>query len=76
MNVFKFNPLHIYLTLCNVQSSETWLEFLVPLQKVSHVFSCSVISHVISSVGPMPETEHVGIAEIARDELSHNIFSL
>lgn len=48
----------------------------MPLQKVLYVFSCSVSLHVLSSVGPMLETEHVGIAEITGDELSHNIFSL
>lgn len=48
----------------------------MPLQKVLYVFSCSVISHVLSSVGLMLETKHVGIAEIVHDELSHNIFSL
>lgn len=52
------------------------MEFLVALQKVLNVFSCSVISHVSSSVGPMHVTKYGGIAEIAYDELSHNIFSL
>lgn len=46
------------------------------LQKVLYVFSCSVISHVLSSVGPMLEMKHGGIVEIAHYELSHNIFSL
>lgn len=40
------------------------------------VFFSSVISHTRSSVGPSLETEHVDIAEIAHDELSHNIFSI
>lgn len=46
------------------------------LQKVLYVFSCSVISHVLSSVGPMLEMKHGGIVEIVHYELSHNIFSL
>lgn len=44
--------------------------------KVLNVFSCSVISHVSASVGPMHETKYGDIVEIASDELSHNIFSL
>lgn len=74
LNVLKFEPLHIYLTLC--QELYKWLEFLVALQKVLCVFSCSVISYVLSSVGPKLETKHGGIAEIVHYELSHNIFSL
>lgn len=77
LNVLKFKPLHIYLTLCNVQSYKNgWNSLRHYKRSCTICFSRSVISHVLSSVGFMPETKHVGIAEIAHDELSHNIFSL
>lgn len=46
------------------------------LQKVLYVFSCSDISHVLSSVGAMLETKTGGIVEITHYELSHNICPL